>query len=420
MSPTRQIVLMLASALALLPAPDVAKADLCTIPAEAAAVDTSSPDVVVGDGTPASCTSAAVVAAVAQGGIITFNCGPDPVTITMTETAKVFNNTGPQIVIDGGDKVTLSGGGQVRILYMNTCDKNQVWTTPHCDNQDHPRLTVQNLTFSDGRMIGTSNSYDPGGGGAILASGGRFKAVHCRFIRNTCDDTGPDVGGAAIRVFQQYNGLPVYIVDCVFGGAPDLGNVCSNGGGLSSIGVSYTVINSLFSHNLAIGYGANPARSGTPGGGSGGAIYNDGNLFTLSLCGTAIHDNHANEGGGAIFFVSNNRTGTLHIENAALWDNPSDGFETAGYPGIFYLGSGDPQVVNTVVGDPPPPHPEAIDADGDGRIGLGEVVAALQTVAGIRPETMTVHVKKTADIVWDHRIDLADVLEGLRVLSESP
>jgi hypothetical protein len=67
-------------------------------------------------------------------------------------------------------------------------------------------------------------------------------------------------------------------VNSTFGGE-ELGNVCSNGGALSSIGVSYTVINSVFTHNEAIGYGANPQRSGTPGGGSGGAIYNDGNTL---------------------------------------------------------------------------------------------------------------------------------------------
>ena len=49
-----------------------------TVPAEARAVDTSHPTRVIGTGTPASCTSAAVVSAVALGGIITFNCGPDP------------------------------------------------------------------------------------------------------------------------------------------------------------------------------------------------------------------------------------------------------------------------------------------------------------------------------------------------------
>src|SRR6185369_10553531 len=126
-----------------------------------------------------------------------------------------------------------------------------------------------------------------------------------------------------------------------FGGKEGLGNVCSNGGALSSIGVSYTVINSLFTDNAAIGKGANPAKGGTPGGGSGGAIYNDGNTFTLSLCGSRIENNRANEGGGAIFFVSNDRSGTLIIKDSTLASNPSGGFETEGFPGIFVLAKGD-------------------------------------------------------------------------------
>jgi hypothetical protein len=315
------------------------------IPEEARAVDITSPDIVIGNGTPSSCTSAAVVNAVATGGVIVFNCGPDPVTIEMMETAKVFNDTGPEIVIDGGGLVTLSGRGQNRILYMNTCDQAQVWTTSHCQNQDHPQLTVQNLTF----LEGNSKGDDPDGGGAIWVRGGRFKVVNSRFFNNVCDDVGPDVGGAAIRVFSQYQGLPAYIVNSTFGGAEGYGNVCSNGGGISSIGVSYTVINSLFTHNLAIGNGANPSQSGTPGGGSGGAIYNDGNTFTLTIIDTVIEDNHANEGGGAVFFVSNDRSGTLRIEQSTLRRNPSDGFETQGFPGIFYLGNGPPQVVNSII-----------------------------------------------------------------------
>jgi hypothetical protein len=315
------------------------------VPAEAQPVDTSNPDTVVGDGTPASCTSEAFVEAVAGGGVITFDCGPDPVTITLEQTAKIVNDTGPEIVIDGGNGVTLSGGGEHRILYMNTCDEQQKWTTSHCQNQDHPRLTVQNLTFVDGNAKG----QDPGGGGAIFVRGGQFKVINCRFFRNVCDDTGPDVGGAAIRTLSQYEDKPVYVVRSTFGGSSGLGNVCSNGGGLSSIGVSYTVINSLFSHNEAIGRGANPPQDGTPGGGSGGGIYNDGNTYTLTLCGTRMEHNHANEGGGAIFFVSNDRTGHLVIQDSVLRDNPSDGFETDGYPGIFYLGDGGPQVTNSTI-----------------------------------------------------------------------
>jgi hypothetical protein len=105
------------------------------------------------------------------------------------------------------------------------------------------------------------------------------------------------------------------------------------------------VVNSVMSHNSATGAGANPARGGTPGGGSGAAIYTDGNTFTVQLAGTRIEDNHANEGGGAVFFVSNDRTGSMSIESSTLRRNPSDGFETAGYPGIFFLGGSNPTVV---------------------------------------------------------------------------
>jgi hypothetical protein len=96
----------------------------------------------------------------------------DPITITLTETAKVFNDRGPRIVIDGGGKVTLSGGGRVRILYQNTCDQAQVWTSDHCQDQDTPALTVQNLTFADGNAKGIT--AEGGGGGAIFVRGGRL------------------------------------------------------------------------------------------------------------------------------------------------------------------------------------------------------------------------------------------------------
>jgi S-layer family protein len=318
------------------------------IPPGAGVEPVNSPDVIVGNGSPASCTSAGVVAAVAQGGVITFDCGPDPVTIEMFETAKVFNNTGPEIVIDGGGLVTLSGRGERRILYMNTCDPAQVWTTPTCQNQDHPRLTVQNLTFIDGNA--TSEGIDlAGGGGAIWVRGGRFKIVNSRFFANTCASTGPDVAGGAVRVFSQFNGLPVYVTNSTFGGAAGQGNSCSNGGAMGSIGVSMTFVNSLLSDNTATGWGANPNPPGTPGGGNGGAIANDGLTFTLTLIDTVVEDNVANEGGGGVFFVSNNRTGRLFITDSTLSRNDSLGFETAGYPGIFYLGNGPPSVTGSTI-----------------------------------------------------------------------
>lgn len=301
----------------------------CAIPDDAKLEDTTAPDHVIGSGTPESCTSQAVVDAVAKGGIITFDCGPDPVTIVMEETAKVVNDAAPKVVIDGKGLVTLSGGGKRRILYMNTCDQDQVWTTPHCDNQDHPQLTVQNLTFID---ADASDDTEHLGGGAIYASGGRFKVINSRFFNNRCADTGPDLAGAAIRAFQQYNDLPAYVVHSTFGGRDDLGNACANGGGLGSIGVSWTIINSLFRHNRAVGHGGNPAQDGTPGGGSGGAIYNDGNTITLTVCGSRIEDNRVNAYGSAIFFVSNNHTGTIHIKDSTIQNNTGGSWEF--HPGI--------------------------------------------------------------------------------------
>jgi hypothetical protein len=312
------------------------------LPDDALPVDTSHPDHVIGTGTPASCTSQAIVNAVAAGGIITFNCGPNRVVIVMTDTAKVVN-TSPIVVLDGGGKVTLSGAGQRRILYMNTCDQAQIWTTSHCQNQDSPQLTIQGLNFTQGNSTG--DGREGGGGGAVFVRGGRVKVVDSIFTANQCDPTGPDLGGGAMRVLSQFNGLPVIISTSTFSGG-----VCSNGAALSSIGVSWQIYNSVFTDNKAIGNGANPSRSGTPGGGSGGAIYLDGNLFTLDLDGSIVRDNAANEGGGAIFFVSNDRTGELRISTSELLHNPSGRFETPGFPGIYFLGSGLPQVTNSTIG----------------------------------------------------------------------
>jgi hypothetical protein len=183
-------------------------AGLYPIPPEGEWVDVSVPDQIVGTGTPESCTAQAFTDAVAKGGKIVFNGGTEPFTITLTQPANIFNDANTDVVIDGGGIVTLSGGGRTRILYMNTCDENQHWTTDHCQNQDNPRLTVQNITFADGNST-TEKEFD--GGGAIWVRGGRFKAVNCRFFNNRCGSKGADIGGGALRVFSQYNNLPVYL-----------------------------------------------------------------------------------------------------------------------------------------------------------------------------------------------------------------
>jgi hypothetical protein len=317
------------------------------VPAGAGLEDVSNPDHVIGTGTPTSCTSAAVVAAVAAGGVITFDCGAAPVTIQMTATAQIFNNAAPKTVIDGGGLVTLSGMGQRRILYMNTCDQNLVWTTAQCDNQQYPQLTVQNLTFIDGNASNATNGNLPEGG-AIYAEGGRFKVVNSRFFSNVCASTGPDTAGAAIYTFEEYQGLPVYVVHSTFGGTAALANVCSNGGALGSIGVSWTIVNSLLTYNQAIGNGGNPAVSGTPGGGSGGAIYNDGDTMVLTVIGSQLSSNQVNSYGSAIFFVSDDLTGSIVITDSTITGNTGGSWYVT-YPQISNEPSTPVTVTNSVI-----------------------------------------------------------------------
>jgi hypothetical protein len=306
------------------------------VPPAGRAVNTRHPNHVIGDGRSASCTSAAVVRDVAAGGIITFNCGPKPVTIVMTTTARVIK-TRRLVVLDGGGRVTLSGGGKRRILYSDTCAGT--WSTDDCVNQPYPQIVVQNITFEHGYSdahqatctanIPTCWYGGVDGRGAIYIEGGQFRAVNSRFADNRCYTDGPDLGGGAIRALAQYENRPVYITDDTFRSGR-----CSNGGALSSISVQWDVLNSEFTNNKAVGWGANPASSGTPGGGSGGAIYLDGRDDNVLIAGTVMDNNSAREGGGAVFDVVDTGWGALTFNESHLHNDISGEFQT--FPGIYY------------------------------------------------------------------------------------
>src|SRR4051812_46385354 len=71
---------------------------------------------VVGSGTPASCTETAFAAALAQGGLVTFDCGPAPQLIVLTTQHSTEHDT----TVDGGlpGQITLSGLGLTPLLYV--------------------------------------------------------------------------------------------------------------------------------------------------------------------------------------------------------------------------------------------------------------------------------------------------------------
>lgn len=302
----------------------------CTVPAAALAENVSSPTTVVGDGTPASCTGQKVVDAVHAGGVVTFDCGPDPITIAVP-TIEIFNDGGKtkdgSVTIDGGGKVTLSGSGDHRVLYQNTCDQKLHWTTPTCNKQDVPHLVMQNIGVTGGKFNAVSGQL---GGGAVFVGGGTAKFFNVRFSNNTQPNLGQDYGGGAIYTFNQTK--PVYVVGSTFDG-----NSGSNGGALASIGTSWVILNSVLSNNVTLGNGMNPAKPNTPGGGLGGAIYNDGNSYVLTLCGDDLQKNTAAElGTGSIFFVANDLKGDLVIDQSTFVGNSNKGaVQSATHPSIY-------------------------------------------------------------------------------------
>jgi len=319
----------------------------CPVPSAAAAEDVSAPTTVVGKGTPASCTSDAVVAAVQAGGVVTFDCGAAPVVIVVP-TIEIFNDGGKtgdgSVTIDGGGRVTLSGGGQNRILYQNTCDESLHWTTSHCQDQPAPHLVLQNLGLTAGSAGGSSSEL---GGGAVYVGGGTFKMVNVTVTNSTEPTLEQDYAGGAVYTFNQAT-QPVTIAGSTFSG-----NSGCNGGALGSIGTSYTILNSVLSHNKTLGHGENPAQPGTPGCGLGGAIYNDGDGYTLSICGSLFEDNTAADlGSGSIFMVADDLKGSLVLDRSTFSGNSDTGaVQGTAHPSIYVQAGDVPGVAGVTITD---------------------------------------------------------------------
>jgi hypothetical protein len=294
------------------------------IPAKGQPADTSNATV-IGDGTAASCTFSALQTAATAGGAIKFNCGSGPLTIAVTATLKVpiTKNT----VIDGGNKITLDGGGAVRILSFDSPN----WQATSFG------LTLQHITLANGKttpteMIPTapapcSQGWDDGQGGAVYMRDGTLVVIDSIFTSNQAAPLGPDTGGGAIYVQGSKDG--VWIVGSTF-----TGNSGANAGAVGGLFAELNIYNSLFTGNHAVGHDANNADQSMcsvmnngqyeiGSGGNGGAIYSDGNDKNVTLCGDAIMDNAAgtNAFGGGLFFTSNNYGGTLTIADTTMTGN---------------------------------------------------------------------------------------------------
>jgi len=260
---------------------------VCLAPGRAHAAGT------VGNGTPASCTEAALDAALAGGGSVTFACGGGPVVISITSTKVVSQSTtldasGQQVTLDGGSATrfllttyqipaqTTSGiqltlrhltlqhfrasdlGGAIRLVYQEPSR----WTT----------LTVDDVTFFDNVALAAGADV---GGGAIYAQGGNVAITNSRFYYNR--------GG--------------------------------NGGALGNLQAVFDIADSVFQGNST-----HATVSGA--GGHGGAIYIDGSsLGLLKIRRTSFVGNSAAALGGAIHTWLYGLPSGMLIEDSGFADN---------------------------------------------------------------------------------------------------
>lgn len=300
------------------------------VPAQGALVDTSRPTTVVGGGGAASCTFEALKSAVAAGGIITFDCGPGPVSVQVTETLKL--PTDKDTVIDGGGTITLDGGGAVQIMRFDSPG----WQT------NDKRVVLQRVALVNGKATPTvaippapapcSQGYNDGQGGALYMRDGSVTVIDSIFSNNHAAQLGPDTGGGGLYVLGSKHG--VLVVRSTFSD-----NAASNGGAIGCLFANLAAYDSLFTGNVGSGHDANNddankcsvinnGQHEIGSGGNGGALYSDGIStaeapVNVVLCGDAIEDNAAgvNAFGGGIFFTSNNMGGTLSIIDSTITGN---------------------------------------------------------------------------------------------------
>lgn len=201
-------------------------------------------DAVIGTGTPASCQTEQAATnlsnAVAAGGVISFNCGPDPVNIIANTNA-----TDKTVVVNGGGLVTLDGENLRQLFFVfGTGD-----------------LTLNNISLVDGNASQ---------GGALYVDTHAQATVNGSYITSNSANSG---GGV-------YNRGVLTINSTTLGS-----NIASgNGGGVYNNGGTVTITDSYLVSNQAQ---------------NGGAVYTVGGQLTLqrsAVCSSAISSS-----GGGVF-----------------------------------------------------------------------------------------------------------------------
>jgi len=215
---------------------------------------------VVGDGTPGSCTDAAYAAAMTGGGLVTFDCGPDPIAIVVNTQVVTGSTT-----VDGGGLVTVDGENLRQLFLVLGGGK----------------LTLRDITVARGNF---------GNGGAIFVSAGGSLQMTGVTVRDSEADGGSNDGGA----IQNAGALVVV-------GSTFLRNHADDGGGaINNSGGTATIRTSTFISNTAL---------------NGGALNNAGGALDLSA--SLLYSNSVTNQGGGLFATA----GTITVTNVTVARN---------------------------------------------------------------------------------------------------
>lgn len=220
--------------------------------------------VVVGDGSAGSCTPEALRDALAQGGDVSFDCGPGDVTIDVTTEIKVPED----VILDGAGRITLDGGGVSRLLHTDA----------------RVALTVMGITFANGNA---TTSTEVRSGGAIRAGWlSTLNVFDCAFTDNVAADDGIEGGGA----IYQSNGGALVVVRSTFER-----NQAISGGAIDNLLAPLTVVDSIFMDNTSTAGGGAIYTDG------GSAHHDDGVGGVITICGCHFESNESGGTGGAVY-----------------------------------------------------------------------------------------------------------------------
>lgn len=259
----------------------------------------------VGNGSPESCTEAALDEAVAKKVDINFNCGSGTVTIPITHQ-KILENF---YTIDGGNKIILDADGatnNTRIFKIATS----------------AQITIKNITLQRGNPKPNDPNDSALGQGRAMFSDiwSTLYVDHVTFKDNSSlPDDHACMGGGAIFIggFDH-----VYIMNSKF-----INNKSMNGGAINDLTSDLYITNSVFDGNTAM-HDAYINRAGQDN--CGGAIYidgaspaNQGGTGQIIIDKSIFTNNVTNNYGGAIvsFLYSNDH---MSIDHSVFESNQAD------------------------------------------------------------------------------------------------